>query len=332
MGLDFFEMSSSDDVFSWFKWSANTLAICVWLLTLVTQNFSQMDRLWPILPVIYSWSFLYTSMSYNKDSSVGIKTSIRTDAFSASVERLFLISALITAWGIRLFAAFWRRGYYEWHHTDHRWPVVMKRFSSKWTMHLFNFIFMGFGQNWILLGYVLPMWYIQTHENTISPLNKFDYLCALVCLISFVIEAVADEQQWAFQSEKHKWLKSVETSNATNVEIEHFKRGFCTTGLFKYSRHPNYLGDLFFWWSIYSFTLTAQLNEGTLSLTNPWSLVNYSMGATLFMTGLFHRSANLTEMISAKKYPEYVEYKKQVGRIIPTSLSGYSPTSTKKSN
>ena len=58
-----------DQVFQYFLIGCNALAILVWLLTLITQNFSQMDRLWPILPIIYAWSFLFVSYKYNPSNN-----------------------------------------------------------------------------------------------------------------------------------------------------------------------------------------------------------------------------------------------------------------------
>ena len=51
---------------------------------------------------------------------------------------------------------------------------------------------MGFIQNWILLGYTLPLWFIQTHFKSQEPFNQFDVVVAVLYLIFFSIEAIAD--------------------------------------------------------------------------------------------------------------------------------------------
>lgn len=190
---------------------------------------------------------------------------------------------------------------------------------------------MAFMQNWILLGYALPLWYIQTHTynklNLQEPLNVLDGIVTFVYIIFFMIEAIADEQQWNFQSNKHKWLKEqksgVNTTKYTKEEIEDFKRGFLVKGLFRYSRHPNYFGDLFLWWAIYLFTISAQFNS-LLEDFKFTSLINYSMFSALLMSYLFQRSVRVTEKISTKKYPEYADYRSKTGRILP-SLTPYEP-------
>ncbi len=57
---------------------------------------------------------------------------------------------------------------------------------------MFNFVFMGFIQNWILLGYTLPLWFIQTNFKSQEPFNVYDIVVAILYLIFFSIEAIAD--------------------------------------------------------------------------------------------------------------------------------------------
>jgi steroid 5-alpha reductase family enzyme len=180
---------------------------------------------------------------------------------------------------------------------------------------------MAFMQNWVLLGYSLPMWYIQTNKS--SPINAADFVVAFVYLIFYAIEAIADEQQWSFQSKKHDWLKNKKTSKYTKEQVEDFERGFLVKGLFKYCRHPNYFGDIFLWLAIYLFTISAQLDSLSKNFQIS-SLFNYSMFSGLVMCYLFQRSVRVTEKIQTKKYPEYAEYQKKIGRLLP-SLKGYTP-------
>jgi steroid 5-alpha reductase family enzyme len=144
----------------------------------------------------------------------------------------------------------------------------------------------------------------------------------------FLIEAIADEQQWIFQAKKHDWLKNPQSGKYSEKEIVDFKRGFLVKGLYRYSRHPNYFGEIFLWWCIYFFTITSQYTllkeKFELSL-----LFNYSLMSSFLMTILFHRSSLLTEKISASKYPEYKEYQSQVNKILPSLWKTYSPKNKK---
>ena len=321
----------NDEVFQYFLIACNSIAFVVWLITIVTDKHSFMDKLWPILPGVYSWCFLFTSFYLNptsKSGTIDLKTNI-TDINGNSYWRLILMTLLTTFWGLRLANYFWRRGYYKWDFEDHRWDLVKKRFNypeKKVAFHIFNFFFMAFLQNWILLGYSLPLWYIQTHKQ--DPFNVLDIVITVLYLIFFLIEASADEQQWAFQSAKYKWIanekKGIKSSEFSEEQIESFKRGFLCTGLFKHFRHPNYFGDIFLWWSMYAFTWSAQFSRLSSAECSMCALLNYSMFGTLVMTYLFQRSVTVSEIITKKKYPDYAHYQSQVGRIWPT-LRAYLP-------
>lgn len=114
------------------------------------------------------------------------------------------------------------------------------------------------------------------------------------CLI---IETVADQQQWNYQSKKKEKRNSGLTA-----------KGFITTGLWKYSRHPNFLAEQLFWWGVYLFGVSA---AGECV----WSM-HWSMAGTAFLTLLFQGSTHLTESITAGKYPKYKEYQASTNRFL----------------
>ncbi|NCB01542.1 MAG: DUF1295 domain-containing protein, partial [Spirochaetia bacterium] len=76
--------------------------------------------------------------------------------------------------------------------------------------------------------------------------------------------------------------------------------------LFSFSRHPNYLGELGVWWSIY-----------LLGTTMYGELLNWTIIGPLMLTLLFIGSTWFTEIITSKKYPEYTLYKEEVWPIFP---------------
>jgi steroid 5-alpha reductase family enzyme len=146
----------------------------------------------------------------------------------------------------------------------------------------------------------------------------------------FLIEIIADQQQWKYQTNKYKWIelsKQNKKTNYTQEEIESFKRGFCIEGLFKYSRHPNFFAEISIWWAFYAFTISSQYSA-IVNNFNYAILFNYSLWATLSLTLLFQGSTNLTENITASKYPEYAKYKAKVSRFIPL-FTTYQPKQQK---
>lgn len=101
-----------------------------------------------------------------------------------------------------------------------------------------------------------------------------------------------------------------------------FERGFRTSGLFAYSRHPNFFAEQTIWFTLYQWSCYATNN-----------LYNYTGFGALSLVLLFQGSTWLTELITAGKYPEYKEYQRQVGMFFP-SIRPYvaPPPAEKKKN
>ncbi|KAJ1918534.1 hypothetical protein H4219_002548 [Mycoemilia scoparia] len=154
-------------------------------------------------------------------------------------------------------------------------------------------------------------------------LTKADFYLAGLFLTFFIGEWVADVQQQRFQ--KMKRAKGYKNSNSN-------RPGFLTRGLFRYSRHPNIFCELMMWWSIPAFVVASSYQN---FISNPdfvkrvfesYPTAGYGIVfaassvwfvATAVLTIIIHNSTNLTEYISALKYPLYNQYKKETNRIIP---------------
>lgn len=114
----------------------------------------------------------------------------------------------------------------------------------------------------------------------------------------------ADHQQWQFQTAKQTYQKTAKVP--PKFQREDLDRGFIVTGLWSWSRHPNFAGEQAFWLTLYQYACY---------LTN--STFNWTVVGPLAYLILFQASTWLTERISAKKYPEYREYQLRVGKFLP---------------
>lgn len=128
-----------------------------------------------------------------------------------------------------------------------------------------------------------------------------------------------------FKRKKKQWLadKDNDQSKYTPEEIEDFKRGFLCKGLFSYSRHPNYFGELGVWWTIWAFTLSSQYTAFQQSF-HVTDLFNYACYSSIIMSLLFPRSSKITEKISLSKYAGYKHYISNTNMIMPSFYS-YTP-------
>lgn len=263
---------------------ALSIALCCFLLSETVKNYSQVDKIWSLAPVIYSW-FIVASAGWN--------------------DRMVLMAALVTVWGVRLTFNFARRGGYSWKfwegEEDYRWAVLRENpiFKNKpWNWRLFNLFFISLYQNLLIFLFTIPI--LAAMQGVGNPLVIFDFLLAGGFLFFVVIETLADQQQWNFQTKKYELI------HAAKPLAEPFSKGFVHSGLWAWMRHPNYMAEQAIWIIFYLFSVVA---------TGDW--INWSMVGCLLLMILFFNSSNFSEEISAKKYPAYQDYQKMVGRFLP---------------
>ena len=255
-----------------------------YILSKITGNFSWVDRLWSIVPTIYILHFsIYRSFCENLPFN----------------ERQILMCVLSSLWTIRLSYNFYRKGGYNPGGEDYRWQIVKKDINNCILWELMNIFFISLFQNVLLYLLATP-----TSLANKSELNNIDYIIGAIYLILWIIEGISDQQQWIFQ-EKKKLLKK------ENKELHgDFKRGFLSSGLFRYSRHPNFFAEMSLWWIIYAFSVNASR-----------IYFNWTFLGTAILTLLFQASTKLTEDISITKYPEYKIYQNNTSRFIPLPSS-----------
>jgi steroid 5-alpha reductase family enzyme len=202
--------------------------------------------------------------------------------------RLILMLSLVTLWGARLTFNFARKGGYRpGKGEDYRWLVLRDRLPA-WQYQLLNFFFIAIYQNLILLLICLPAYTAYQHPSPLRPLD----IAATVLFLAFLTgEAVADQQQWNF----HRRKAAGETSSR-----------FLTTGLFRYSRHPNFFCEQAQWWVIFAFGAIAA-----------GSVLQWTVLGAVLLSLLFLGSTSFTESISKAKYPEYADYQRTTSAQIP---------------
>ncbi|MDQ1588312.1 MAG: hypothetical protein QOJ77_1477 [Microbacteriaceae bacterium] len=250
------------------------LAACVltWTLSLVTREHSWVDRIWSIVPVVYVWVFA---------AAAGLR-----DA------RLDILAALVTLWGIRLTFNFARKGGYAPGGEDYRWTVLHGR-MKRWQFAMFNLFFIVIYQNVLLLLITLPAWTAFLHQ---TPLTALDAVAAIIFLLLLAGETLADQLQWNFQL----W-KASETAAGRTPHPR-----FVQSGLFRYSRHPNFFFEQAQWWVVFFFGAIAA-----------GSVLQWTALGAILLTLLFIGSTVFTESISLSRYPEYAEYQGRTSPIIP---------------
>lgn len=195
--------------------------------------------------------------------------------------RAALVIALVWLWGIRL-TANWATYWGGLQHEDWRYPLVRARAckAARWAdlfgIHLFPTV-------QVFLG-CLPIWAVMSQGR--APLGGLDALAFVVTLGAIAIETVADLQRHAFIAQR--------------------KAGdFIRSGLWAWSRHPNYFGELSFWWGLALFGLAA---------VPAWWVV---VGAVAMSAMFWFASIPLMDARSVERRPAYAAYMREVSALVP---------------
>lgn len=260
----------------------------------IAQNYSKVDQIWSITPWAFCW-YLYGHWNYNHNGG--------------SHERLLLMCCLTTIWGLRLTFNFWRRDGYGnliHHEEDYRWPILRKKINNKFLFAIFNATFIAPYQNLILLLIALPAYNVMKSDETSC--NTGDYVLAVLFVLLVGMETIADQQHWNFHKKKYT-VTAAQRAVHPDPDV---REGFLQSGLFRYSRHPNYFAEQSIWMVIYAFTLThANIN----SISDLFNI--YFLGELLLLS-LFQGSISFGESITCSKYPKYkTEYSLRTSKCFP---------------
>ncbi|GAB1320612.1 Steroid 5-alpha reductase C-terminal domain-containing protein [Madurella fahalii] len=262
------------------------------VLAEINRNYSQVDRAWSILPTLYIAHFdAWARLS-------GIP--------SQRIDTVLLVSVI---WSIRLTFNYWRKGGYSVGHEDYRWEIIRGQ-MPKAAFHVFNWTFISFMQSILLFLIAAPVYIILLASRIEPGITSADVAYMAIELGLVLTEYIADHQQWVYQSAKRQYLASAKVPSG--FEQADLDRGFIASGLWGYSRHPNFAAEQSIWFFLYQWSCY------TTKTLYSWAGVGPS-----FLILLFQGSTWLTELITAGKYAEYVEYQRNVGMFVPTRFSSY---------
>lgn len=196
--------------------------------------------------------------------------------------RKLLLAALVTMWGVRLALHITQRNWGKGE--DYRYRRWREQGGSKWWWQSYFKVF-------LLQGFLLWIISAPLLAAQISPspaqLTLLDYLALAVWGVGFFFEAVGDWQLRRFKA------------NPAN-------RGrLLTSGVWLYTRHPNYFGDAAQWWGYYLIALAA---GGGWTVFSP-----------LLMTFLLVRVSGvaLLERSLRESKPGYQEYAEKTSAFVP---------------
>ncbi len=197
--------------------------------------------------------------------------------------RKIILVVLVCVWGLRLSL------YLAWRNWGKGEDFRYQQFRQKYGPH--RYWWFSFFQVFLLQG--ILMWLISApllgaqYYTSQSKLNILDIIGVLVWLIGIIFEAGGDFQLTRFKANPQNKGKVLDT------------------GLWKYTRHPNYFGDSCVWWGY-----------GLICLAGGSYIPVYG---SILMTALIIRVSGvfLLERSLAQTKPEYRDYIKKTGAFFP---------------
>ena len=185
--------------------------VFIFIMSCIFKNASIYDPYWSVAPIVMSISFLYLTNNFNTWS--------------------IILVILICLWGLRL-TINWASRFNNLRHQDWRYTHFKNKFPKLYP--LLNFFGIHLMPTIVVAAAMIPAF------SFIGDVNKAGYepsfmtiIAYLVIVLAILIESIADLQMTMFKRIP---------SNSGLVMMQ---------GLWKNSRHPNYFGEILFWFGVF---------------------------------------------------------------------------------
>ncbi len=229
---------------------------------------------------VFAWS-LGTRNSSCFDAWWSVAPGLATWLLPAEGPRGWCARVLVSAWALRL-TWNWMRGWTGMRHEDWRYVELREKTGAAyWLVSLSGIHF--FPAALVAAG-SMPL--VPVLEST-DALGWLDAVALGLGGLAVIVEAVADQQLLAF------------------VRGRPPREAVMQSGLWAWSRHPNYLGELGFWWGVALLGVAATAPRWTLS------------GAVAITVLFVFISIPMMEKRHAAKRPLYVDYQHRVPMLFP---------------
>lgn len=233
-----------------FGWSLLLIVVyfsVLFVFAQIKQNNSIVDLFWGMGFVVVAWfNFIYQLI-----------------ATSTLIFPSLVILVLVSIWGLRLFFYITIRNWKK--KEDFRYVAMRKKWGNKFPR------LKAYGQVFLLQGVLL---FIIVSSTTFAFAYSPSALSLLswvgvgigvsIWIIGFIFESVGDAQLRAFIKKPNKTEKIMKS------------------GLWKYSRHPNYFGEATMWWGIFLISLSIVGPIGLIGIISPIT-ITYLL---LFVSGV----------------------------------------------
>ena len=263
--------------------------ISFYLAYLVTKNFNFDGWLYILIWHVSATLIIFLFSNIHKNSSIydpfwhvapiPIVFYIAKQSSLPTLE-LNLVLAAFLFWALRL-TYNW---YLNWNNLDHEdFRYIDLKNNNKYMAFINDLFGIHLIPTLIVNVSLYPIYVALNSES----LNELVYVGFIIIIIAVVIQYISDDQMRKFRKDESNLGKTMKY------------------GLWKYSRHPNYLGEVSFWFGIYIFALAS-------GQTSIWLLACPMVMLTLFI----FISCPMMDNRSLKKRSDYKEYMDKTPQLI----------------
>lgn len=247
-----------------------TVILALWAYSVKIRDVSFIDAFWAFGMVLLAWATWAQSNTPDARSN--------------------LLLGLTSLWGLRLTFHLWTR--WRAHGEDPRYAKIMGSVMEKkgWSWSKTSLLSVFLTQAPLLFITSLPAQLgIWASEGGYTLLGPLALIGTIIAIIGILFETIGDAQLNAFRA------------NPAN------KGKVLDTGLWRYTRHPNYFGDACTWWGIWLIACETGL-AGWISIIGP-----------IFLTFTLTRWSGkpLLERGMKKTRPEYADYVARTSGFFP---------------
>jgi len=236
-----------------------------------------------IIDIFYSWGFMLSSLIAFYFSNMNTLS--------------FILTLCVMIWGIRLSFRIYNKNKNK--PEDFRYAKWRSEWSEKGAIYFYlrSYVQIYLLQGIIAFIVVSPILYFLSNNIIV---NNYIFLTgAIIWIFGFIFEATGDKQLDDFLKDKER--------------LE--KEKLMTTGLWRYTRHPNYFGEATMWWGIFTMSILSMgLNYYSIIFLVSPILINSLLRFVSGVPMLEKRWDNLEDM-NIKNI--WLNYKNKTPAMIP---------------
>ena len=256
--------------------------LILYLYILIAYIVGTIKKNWGLMDIFYGPAYFVVALTslYLTFQTIGI-ISIRQ----------IIVAFLVLFWSIRLatYVYIRNRGKPE----DKRYAFMRKRWKEKGkNIYFKSLINIYLFQGLVILIVVFPVLWVNVNENPpIKDLFDFSavtlWIGVIVWLIGFIFESIGDYQLYRFLHDPNRTKRVMDE------------------GLWKYTQHPNYFGEVTQWWGLY-----------IIALGIPWGFI--TIFGPIYITIMIIKVSGVRLLNKMHKGDdEYTAYRKRTSAFFP---------------